>query len=257
MEIPSTYKKWYNGAQLIRGSLGWAVQPVILEIGRRKNMKFTAGDQTDSDHCIALVHEFIRCDNSFNEFAALGEKMIRYGRNREISLRTYDAYARFIHHLYEFLIGCIAREVHDTKITNKKGQDKTTLIDNYITSQARRVLNKWVDDIANGTAPAWANHIDCYKVPVPTDFARNFREYRNKIIGHVAHERSSQLSLTEFYRKYHKFLFLLYQDSISFWRNRGNELPDLGEITEFSLLLESEENDSFIIAAQSTNRDLT
>ena len=79
-------------------------------------MKFTAGDQTDSDHCIALVHEFMRCDNSFNEFAALGERMIRCGRNKEISLRTYDAYARFIQHLYEFLKGCINRFLPDARI---------------------------------------------------------------------------------------------------------------------------------------------
>lgn len=219
-------------------------------------MQFTAGDKTDTDLCIALDHEFIRCDNSFKEFAALGERMIRHGRSREISLRTYDAYARFIHHLYEFRIGCIAREVCNTIITNKKRPEKTTLIDNYITSQTQRVLKRWVDDIENGTAPVWANHIDCYKIPIPTDFSRDFREYRNKIIGHVAHERASKLSLTEFYRKYHKFLFLLYQESISFWRNRATEFPDLGEVTEFSLLLESEENDPSIIRAQLANQKL-
>lgn len=218
-------------------------------------MKFTAGDQTDSEHCKVLVHEFMRVENSFNEFAALGEKMIRYGRTKDISLRVYDAYARFIHHLYEFLIGCIVREVHNTKITDKKGNERTTLIDNYISSLTRRVLNKWVGSIENGTAPSWANDIECYRIPVPADFAKDFRKYRNKIIGHVDYERSSQMSLTEFYHKYHKFLFLLYQDAISFWRNEAKEIPDLGEITDFSLLLESEENNQIIKATQLANRN--
>lgn len=207
-------------------------------------MKFDADGMMDSDHCIALIHEFYRCDESFKEFAHFGKLLIIQGHNRELSCKTYNAYASFIHHMYEFILGCIAREVGNTNITNKKGNEKIKLIENYILSQTQRTLNKWRDAILDGSAPSWANHISCYTETVSPDFAKDFREYRNKTIGHVSHERSSKLSMTEFYLKYHKYLYLLYQDSIYFWRRTGPDFPDLHEITEFSLMLKKEKEPS-------------
>ncbi|SJM90903.1 conserved hypothetical protein [Crenothrix polyspora] len=215
-------------------------------------MKFEAGDDIDSNHCIVLVHEFFRCEESFKEFALLGETMITQGRNRELSCKTYNAYARFIHHLYEFMLGCIAREVKNTDVNGfmkdcireaKKVKDvkidHTKLLDNYVHSHTQRILNKRRASIIEGTAPCWENHISYYPESVPHDFAPEFRKYRNKIIGHVAYERSSKLSLTEFYNKYHKYLGLIYHEG-KYWRIRGSEFPDLNEITEFSLMIQSE-----------------
>ncbi len=85
-------------------------------------MKFNTGDTVDGDHCTVLTHEFFRCDDSFKEFARYAEQMIIQGQTREISYRTYNAYTNFIHHLYEFLMGCHARDAGNTEITNKKGR---------------------------------------------------------------------------------------------------------------------------------------
>lgn len=105
---------------------------------------------------------------------------------------------------------------------------------------AQRVMNQYCDAINNGTAPSWVNDIGYYDAKVPEDFAKDFREYRNKAIGHVAHERASMLSLSEFYSKYHKFLYYIYRDSIHWWGKRSEEFPDLKEITEFSVMLGKE-----------------
>ena len=56
----------------------------------------------------------------------------------------------------------------------------------------------------------------------------------------VAYERSSKLNLTEFYRKYHLYLSLIYHEG-KYWRVIESEFPDLKEITEFNIMLESEE----------------
>jgi hypothetical protein len=162
------------------------------------------------------------------------------GRTRELSYRTYNAYTNFIHHLYEFIMGCLARDVGDTNITNKKGDERIRVIEGYIMHHAQRVMNQYRDAIRNGTAPSWVNDINYYDVHVPTDFAKDFREYRNKAVGHVAHERASKLSLSEFYQKYHKFLYYIYRDSIHWWGKRGEEFPDLKEITEFSVTINKE-----------------
>ena len=159
------------------------------------------------------------------------------GQSREISYKTYNSYTNFIHHLYEFLLGCHARDAGNTEITNKKGDARTLIIESYITRHAQRIMNQYRDAVKNGTAPSLANDISYYDVTVPPDFAHDFRQYRNKAIGHVAHERASKLSLSEFYRKYHKFMFYLYQDSIRWWRSHESEFPDLGEITDFSVMI--------------------
>ena len=143
-------------------------------------VKFNAGDALDSDHCTVLIHEFFRCDDSFKEFRRLAEQMIVQGRTREISYRTYNAYTNFIHHLYEFLLGCLARDERNTDITNKKGDERIRIIEGYIMHHAQRVMNQYRNAIKNGTAPSWVNNIGYYDVTVPDAFAKDFREYRIK-----------------------------------------------------------------------------
>lgn len=203
-------------------------------------MKFAAGDEIDSDHCTVLEHEFYRCQDSFKQFESYGQQLILQGKSRKRSYRTYNAYADFIHHLYEFMLGCHARDAGNTNITNKKGPERTKIIESYIMHHAQRVMTQYADSIRRGTAPDWVNDISYYDVTVPEDFAKDFREYRNKVIGHVAYERSSKYSLTGFYHKYHKFMCYLYRDAIHFW-GRCEELPDLKEITDFSLMLEQKD----------------
>ncbi|QOJ23537.1 MAG: hypothetical protein HRU78_07660 [Gammaproteobacteria bacterium] len=203
-------------------------------------MKFDAGGVIDNDHCIVLTHEFLRCDDSFEEFRKYAELMIIQGQTREISYKTYNAYTSFILHLYEFLMGCLARDAKNTDITNKKGDERIRIIEGYVMHHAQRIIDQYRDAIKNGTAPSWVNHINCYDITVPDDFAKDFREFRNKAIGHVAYERASTLSLTEFYQKHHKFLYLLYRESIYWWGQRSEEFPNLKEITEFSVMLEQE-----------------
>jgi len=200
-------------------------------------VKFIAGDITDSSHCTVLVHEFFRCDDAFKEFQYYGQKMIMQGNSREISYKAYNAYASFIHHLYEFLLGCLIRENGNTDITNNKKRKEHEVIECYIMHHAQRVMNQYRDAIQNGTAPIWVNNLSYYDVTVPTDFAKDFRIYRNKVIGHVSYERVSTLNLSEFYEKYHKFLYYIYKDSLRWWGKRLEEFPDLKDITDFSVMI--------------------
>jgi hypothetical protein len=202
-------------------------------------VRFKHGDSIDGDHCTVLTHEILRCHDSFKEFCNYAEKMIIKGQTREISYRTYNSYTSFIHHLYEFLMGCHAREAGNTEITDKKGDERIIVIENYLTHHAQRIINQYYDAIKNKTAPSWANDIKYYDVTIPTEFAKDFRKFRNKVIGHVANERTS-LSLSDFYRKYHKYLYLLYKESFDRWGKRSEEFPNLKEITEFSVMLSNE-----------------
>lgn len=193
-------------------------------------MKFKIGDGTDTALCIGLKHEFLRCDDAFNEFASAAKVMIAQGENRRIAYKAYNAYARFIHHLYEFMIAAAARERQNT------AKLAPALADRYIAGHTQRILTNRRNAILNGTAPPWENHISYYPERVPERFAAEFRRFRNNVGGHVTYERSA-LSLSDFYDRNHKYLYLLYRDAKSWWGRQEQEFPDLKEITAFSVLV--------------------
>lgn len=206
---------------------------------------FQSGDMLDTALSNALKHEFLRCEDAFKDFEVSGTRMIMMAQNaaqtgkpvaaedqRQIAYKTYNAYSRFIHHLYEFMLGALKR---DTK--NTKSADDYSDAERYIAGNTQRILTNRREAIKNGTAPSWENHISAYPEKIPPDFAKDFRRYRNKIIGHVSHERST-LSLSEFYERYHMYLYMLYYDCRGFWGLRDQEFPDLKEITDFSILIE-------------------
>lgn len=207
-------------------------------------MKFQVGDSTDSAHCTALKHEFLRCEDAFKEFEYFATAMILKkqaeetthttpvpAESRFIAYKTYNAYARFIHHLYEFIVGALARETGNT------GQIDADAAEQYIMGQTNRILRGKRDAILDGTAPSWENHISTYAESVPVEFAQEFRKFRNKISGHVKYERST-MSLSGFYEKNHKYLYMLYSNCLDHWGSHQNkEFPDLKEITEFSVLI--------------------
>jgi hypothetical protein len=93
--------------------------------------------------------------------------------------------------------------------------------------------------ILNGTAPAWENHISSFPEKIPPTFAAEFRRFRNIASGHVKVVRPC-LSLTDFYDRNHKFLYMLYHDVQSWWGRLGDEFPDLEEITAFSVLIKDD-----------------
>jgi hypothetical protein len=207
-------------------------------------MKFKPGDPTDIAHCTALKHEFLRCEDAFKDFETYGTMMIMRAQaeaegaapptadeTRLVAYKSYNAYSRFIHHLYEFMLGAVAREKGDT------AELEAAVKDSYIASHAQRILTGRRQAILNGTAPAWENHISAFPEKVPAEFAVQFRRMRNKISGHVTHERST-ISLSDFYDEFHKYVYMLYQNCLGHWSLlRDMEFPDLNEITKFSLLL--------------------
>jgi hypothetical protein len=199
-------------------------------------MKFKSGDVTDVGHCAALHHEFLRCHDAYSEFCALGYHNIANGENRQTAYRTYNAYARFIHHLYEFLVGALAREVLDTRIAPEQGK-VTQIIERYIWGLTQRLLADKREAIMNSKLPNWENALETLPDTIPQDFPKHFRRYRNTVLGHVKHQRAS-LSMTEFYHRYHLYMFILYRHCYQHWGpHRQTEFPDLQEITDFSVMV--------------------
>jgi hypothetical protein len=181
----------------------------------------------------------LRCDEAFKEFAATAEFMIRHGENRRLAYKAYNAYARFVHHLYEFALGAVARDRNDTEPLKHEKHKPYEMAERYITGIVQRILTNKREAILQGTAPVWENHISAYPEQVPLEFAKEFRLLRNTASGHVKHQRAS-LNLSDFYEKYHMYLYMLYANCIHMWGTIGDDFPDLGEITAFSVLLKKQ-----------------
>ncbi len=197
-------------------------------------MKFQPGDSTDTAHCIALQHEALRCEEAFKAFEAFATQSIMVGESRTLAFRMYNSYARFVHHLYEFMVGAFVREHNDTSVA--MGKDAYLVHEKYIAGHAQRIVNNRRESIKNGTAPSWENALSAYPESIPTDFVRDFRLCRNKASGHVKHERT-ELSLSDFYDRYHLYLYLLYSDILGWWTLSNKEFSDLKEITAFSVIV--------------------
>lgn len=196
-------------------------------------MKFTVGDQTDLALVIALQHEFLRCDDAFEEFSQSAKRLILTGHDRRLAYKTYNAYARFVLHLYEFLMGAARRDFRGTGFPGKSHTDA----DNYITSHVQRLLTNKREAILRGMSTYLENHISHYPEAAPIDFAKRFRAVRNTASTHVKYERAT-LDLTAFYRENHKFVWMLYSDVKGWWGRNKSEFPDLQQITAFTVLLE-------------------
>lgn len=221
----------------------YLTNPKVGATRQGEDMKFKVGDQIDDAQCTALKHEFLRCEDAFKDFETYGTFMIMKaqgesearpsstpGEHRLIAYKTYNAYARFIHHLYEFMLGAFQRDLGST--AELKG---VTAI-RYVQGHAQRVMTARRQAILNGTAPVWENQVTYFPEDIPPEFATKFRQLRNKISAHTSHERSS-VDVSGFYDKYHKYVHMLYLNCLGHWGLRDQEFPDLKEITKFSVLV--------------------
>ncbi len=198
-------------------------------------MKFQAGDQTDTDLVRGIQHEFLRCDDAFTTFRATAGSVIVNGETPERSYAAYNAYSQFVFHLYEFMMGCFARDVGDTRVAQvrgPRGQAAPDICDSYVSGHTQRILTSTRNAIENGTAPSWEIAVAAYPAEVPDGFAADFRKVRNKAIGHVSAIRAT-LDLTAFYTAHHLMLVLLWRDARDWWGLNGKPMPDLDQVTEF------------------------
>ncbi|KVN94966.1 hypothetical protein WJ69_07110 [Burkholderia ubonensis] len=197
-------------------------------------MKFVSGDETDQRLCNALKHEFLRCREAYEDFIVVSQQMRQGHEGRAISYRAYNAYARFLLHLYEFLMAC------EQRARNNTAQIPRDQVDTVIAVFAQRAFARVTAPFNSGPLGA-APYNDGITVPIETlkKFAEAFRKARNTAMGHVKHERA-ELNLSTFYRDYHKYLLSLFSGSLHMWGYMGEEFPDLGEVTAFSVLVKND-----------------
>lgn len=114
------------------------------------------------------------------------------------------------------------------------------MLDHIFNGEVVKLLKNRVDAINGGYSPSWENHISVYQVEVPAEFGTQFRKIRNRT-AHASTKRSlpgDELTLGQFYEKYHGFVYLLYCSAQWLWTVKDIEAHDWKSIEEFDLAVQ-------------------
>lgn len=195
--------------------------------------KFNIGDDIDSLLTKVIMHEFSRCTLAVNSFSYLFPKNISELKNQDTKtkLLRYNSYALFVQHLYEYFVACLKRDYHNTDTIDYE------TIDKLLNFEVDKILRIRRDIIDGGWAPSWENHRSFYEDECPKDFGRDFRQIRNSL-SHADFKRiqgGNRITLTQFYKKHHKYAILIYQAGREWWSMQ--EGIELGDVTNFSTLI--------------------
>lgn len=189
-------------------------------------------DKTNMERLV-LAHEYFRCDQAFLDFAELSIVNIGGKSEKRLRLKMFDAYSRFLHHLYEFYLGISKLHYNRKRATGG--------IDILIQDEVERIMRVRAERIRQGRAPRWENGLSYYEKTVPAEFAMHFRQTRNRIAHATAGRAGANgaLTLPEFYHKYHRYVYLLYEEAEWLWKVNPENF-EWGEIEEFDLAVHTE-----------------
>ncbi len=201
-------------------------------------MNFNHLDATDNALTVTAAHDYLRAQAAWELFLQLSSDNINGKEDKRHLLAMYDAYARFVHHLYEFYVACIKRNRQSTSDIPHPERDRILQV------EASKLMNNRAARIRRGDAPSLENSPEYYETPVPPYFAEHFRTVRNRT-AHADYRRSlptSGISLADFFRQYHRYILLLFEEAHFVWNVKDVENFDWGEITEFNLVVRSGDN---------------
>lgn len=192
-------------------------------------------DPTLNAALIATIHhECFLMKFSFEEFRRLGEKQVMSNLDAIEQVQLFSSYSAFLHHLYEFYVACFMREQGSDKgFSGKPGAAKK---DGLFKDEAARVLGGIAGRLKSGRGEGWENDLSYYEAQVPDEFASSFRRIRNSTAHAISERASGDIPLSEFYAKYHKFIFELYRSAHKYWGKFEVDKIDMKEIGQFSVV---------------------
>src|SRR3546814_16958957 len=120
---------------------------------------------------------------------------------------------------YEMRISDWSSDVCSSDLLRDTSSPKSDISDNIINSEVEKLLRNKRHAIQNGYAPKWENHISVYQMEVPKEFARDFRQIRNRT-AHADLRRAApenHPTMGEFYKRYHGYVYILYAQTHWLW----------------------------------------
>lgn len=153
-------------------------------------------------------------------------------RTKQINILAFTSYGNFLRHLYSFYEGII-KEKNENLLRGLKKDKIGIEISELLTKEVKKLIRnkRFVyenNPLFNIREIASLNEDD-----VPENFGTHFRYIRNRF-SHIDGKRvkDNEISMSEFYKLYHKYVLLLFDSASSTWSIKEEEY-DFLEVEHF------------------------
>lgn len=183
---------------------------------------------------VTLSHEFWCCKKAFESFAHHATILLITENKKEVRLEAFTSYGNFIRHLYVFYEGVIKYRNADMLDGAKTPAAIGKKMSELMSDEVRKLIRNKA--LVYKSRPELDSREMQYLVEseVPDAFGVDFRRMRNRF-SHSATSRINQkeITLDEFFKRYHRYMLLLYQTCAFSWTIKNVERYDWLEIDSF------------------------
>lgn len=173
-----------------------------------------------------LVHEFLLCKQEFHAFYYYAAILKIKPDEKKYRIEAFTRYGNFLRHLYSFYEGQIKhknKELIKGIPDNKLGEKISEIISNEVIKIIKRNQLIYSNNLALNK-----REIECFNdSEISIDFGNNLRYIRNRF-SHISAKRVNKedMTLSEFYNKYHKYVMLLFETAAFTWDMNENSIEE-------------------------------
>lgn len=177
----------------------------------------------------SIKFELVRARLAFEEFFGYAGGFITEkfdDSNVLAKIKVFDAYARWVGHLYESLLALVKIEGQNSVSENSRWD----VTDPEIQFEAQKSLNRFNALVQSGKIDP-NGHVSLSLDP---DFASDLRKARNKCSFHCTDNRVQSDILQDFMNKHHHMAYWVYSEMINLHGKIDTQCnQDLGAINQF------------------------
>lgn len=177
----------------------------------------------------SIKFELIRAKLAFDEFFGYAGGFITEtfdDSNVLAKIKIFDAYARWVGHLYESLLALVKIEDQNSVSENSK----CNVTDPEIQFEAQKSLNRFNALVKSGKIDS-SGHVS---LSLDVNFASDLRLVRNKCSFHCTDNRVQSDILQDFMNKHHHMAYWLYSEMLNIHGKIDTECnQDLSSINQF------------------------
>lgn len=181
-----------------------------------------------------LAHEFWCCKRELITFN-FNFLTSNINTSKEDKLISFTSYGNFLKHLYCFFEGIIEQRNSHLIADCKNNTEKAIRISSLLNEEVKKHIRNNRIRLEKTEIKADIQDIDfLMNVNFDENFGTHFRHIRNRF-SHIKNQRVSttEITLSEFFKRYHNYVLLLFKSSNFSWSIRSMENYNWLEIEKF------------------------
>lgn len=182
-------------------------------------------EEKDKLLCAVLAHESILCRKAYEEFFDMEFQLAAGGNSVEQIILAHGAFQAFVHHLYEFCIALIQRDLGSLDQMQANDAEKYIMV---------AIVKTWQIERKN-PASHFYQMTDTKFYGTYRSFPKHFRQARNNSAHALIKRAKSGQPLVEFYSLYRMMLKLLFSNLTQWWEKVDIESTNWHDIGKFDI----------------------